>query len=223
MSTATQELESVDRRRRSFHISEERSVLQVVRRAGVNIAIWRRALPAWVTQAVSHWLLDASMERPSVELDFSEPEIDRSALVEPFGEPALRAWLEEDLLMLGRALASLAEQAVIRAELSAAHTDRCRKLHADYVGYRLITTYVGPATEWLPDDAVRRSAMAQPPACHREANALILREGRKVRRAVAGDVLVLQGERSAPGQGAVHRSPPIEVSGETRLVLTLTA
>jgi len=35
-------------------------------------------------------------------------------------------------------------------------------------------------------------------------------------------VLILKGERDRAGCGPVHRSPPIEATGITRLVLTMT-
>ena len=35
----------------------------------------------------------------------------------------------------------------------------CPRFHTDYVKCRLVTTYVGPATQWLPHDLVNRSKL----------------------------------------------------------------
>ena len=78
-------------------------------------------------------------------------------------------------------------------------TDRqtCPKFHTDRVTLRLMTTYHGPATEWLD-------------------------QGR-VHQAVAGDVLLSKGESwAATGGACVHRSPAIR-SGEWRMLVTLDA
>jgi hypothetical protein len=102
--------------------------------------------------------------------------------------------------------------------------DQCRKFHVDAVAMRIVTTYVGPGTEWLSDDVVDRAALARLIECRSNANVAILRDPSRVRCAQAGDLLVLKGSRdpNAGGRGAVHRSPPLR-EREVRLVLIATA
>lgn len=212
------------RRGVSSCVSAHASVLAAVRRDGVNVAVWRRPVPRWVEQALARWARTAPAERTNVWIDFgTDARAACAELVEPVPGKALRDWLQRDVLALGAELASLSGEPVLQAQLGAARTDRCKKLHVDYVRLRLITTYAGPGTEWLPDAAVERSILSDPPECHLAANARIARDARRIRHARAGDVLVLKGELDAPGRGAVHRSPPIEASGGSRVVLSLTA
>ncbi|MEO8904287.1 MAG: DUF1826 domain-containing protein [Polyangiaceae bacterium] len=68
--------------------------------------------------------------------------------------------------------------------------------YTGYVRLRLVTTYAGPGTEWLPDEAVDRRAMAdssqalaaEVAAEHRidDANARIARSPHHVQRARPG-------------------------------------
>jgi hypothetical protein len=104
---------------------------------------------------------------------------------------------------------------------SVAH-DKCRKFHCDMLRYRLVTTYAGPGTEWLADEDVDRDALARLIPCAETSNRLVVRAPGSVNRAHAGDVLLMKGALDAPCGGAVHRSPPIEASGERRLFLAIS-
>lgn len=210
----------------SYEVGSRSHTLDAVRRAGINVAIWRRTHPAWTHAALTRWLEHAPAERLNVALDFRDgvrAGAGCAELLDSFKEPLLRDYLLADLFQLAIILRDLSGQTTLHAQLGAAHTDRCRKLHVDYVRLRLITTYLGPGTEWLPDAAARRSVLDEPPECHLEANKRIAPDARRLRRARAGEVLVLKGELEAPGGGAIHRSPPIEATGEARIVLSLTA
>lgn len=137
-------------------------------------------------------------------------------------EEPVRAWLERDLRRLLRRFTEHAGPGMVRAQLAAIRGDQCRKFHCDYVRYRLLSTYVGPGTEWLPEEAVRREALEHPAACPTQANARAVRDASGVRRAAAGDVLLMKGALHPDSRGAVHRSPPIENTGVVRLVWTLS-
>lgn len=87
-----------------------------------------------------------------------------------------------------------------RSALARDVTDRttCPKFHVDRVTLRLMTTYRGPATEWL--------------------------EGETVQQAQVHDVLFAKGE-SWPDLACdprIHRSPQPR-AGQTRVLLTLDA
>jgi hypothetical protein len=111
------------------------------------------------------------------------------------------------------------------AHLEVLDDDGCRRFHCDYVGLRLLTTYFGPGTEWLPDSAVNREALVPSGVPPDEANEAIVRDRAGIRRARPGDVIALKGEGwpGNAGRGAVHRSPAVEAAGGRRLVFKLTA
>ncbi|WP_294326435.1 DUF1826 domain-containing protein [uncultured Sphingomonas sp.] len=86
------------------------------------------------------------------------------------------------------------DRVAIRLEI--VETDACRRFHADYVTARLICTDVGPVTQC----AVALAAGAAP-------ETLTIRDLR------SGDVAIFEGRLWAPDAPAIHRSPPIAVSG----------
>jgi hypothetical protein len=108
------------------------------------------------------------------------------------------------------------------AQLHVTDGDDCRKFHVDYYRLRLIVTYVGPGTELVPESALNRLAIWTGGDDVALANRSIVRAEGAIVRAHTGDVVLLKGERWAPGLAAVHRSPPIERSGLRRLILKLT-
>jgi hypothetical protein len=114
--------------------------LDAIRRAGVNVAVWRRTHPDWVTAKFARWLEHAPAERLNVPIDFADDERAGPGcgeLLESFEDPALRDYLLADVLRLGSILRELSRQTTLHAQLGAAYTDRCRKLHVDYVHLRL--------------------------------------------------------------------------------------
>jgi hypothetical protein len=97
-------------------------------------------------------------------------------------------------------------------------TDACHLFHRDFVGIRMLCTYLGPGTEWVPEAFVDRAGLG------REDNGKVVLDFSQVRRCGTGDVVLLKGE-SYPGnegRGVIHRSPAIECCGETRVVLRIT-
>lgn len=70
---------------------------------------------------------------------------------------------------------------------------------------------------------MRREAMERTYDSPDEANRAIVRDMLGVRRARAGDVLLMKGWLLAgPSAGLVHRSPPIEGTGRARVVLAVS-
>lgn len=186
----------------------------------VNLVVWQRALPPQIARTLARWVAPADL---TVDLTVTTHSPDLASVVAPVRVPRLRQFLLDDLRRLFAAFVRLTDAPRVRVVLCTKRTDACRRLHTDYVRLRLITTYVGPGTEWPLDEAVDRAAMAQPCDCPYEANHHIVRDAAAIQQSRAGDVLLLKGERWAgEAEGAVHRSPPIEGTGQARLVLSLT-
>ena len=92
----------------------------------------------------------------------------------------------------------------------------CPYFHVDKVVSRLVTTYHGPATEWLREDNTNREALKQ----RRYAD--IVRDEQQLRQAMVGDVMLFKGEswQNRQVKPIVHRSPQCP-SHQRRLLLTL--
>ena len=83
---------------------------------------------------------------------------------------------------------------------------------------RLLCTYVGKGTLWVPDEAVNRASLQA-----LEDDSKILSDKNMIQQASNGEVLILKGALYG-GKGTkaiVHKSPEIERKKEQRLVLRI--
>ncbi len=114
-----------------------------------------------------------------------------------------RDWLIEDVTQLAALFGDLMKARYLRLRLDVVTTNACRKFHIDSVAARLICTYRGVGTQY----GVSRDG-ADPA---------------RVFTVPTGAALLLRGSLwpAQPASGLLHRSPPIEGTGETRLLLVL--
>lgn len=196
-------------------IGRSPDVLQAVLRPGVQLAAWQREPnPDW-----GHWLgalppdewpvcrieLPAEQATSALQASFD-------ACGTPSG-PARDAWIA-DITGLVEVFAALAGPPRVRLRLDVVTGDACRRWHRDCVPLRLICTYRGTGTQWVPP-AWGEQVLAQPD--DDTPHALSLQ---------AADVAVFKGcgwHGQAHDGGIVHRSPRIVGTGLARLVLVLDA
>lgn len=201
--------------RRRREAGGEARALELLAREEVNLVSWRRDLPPGLEGQLLAW----ARRFPADFCGFvALPRCDLASATRGLEEPA-RAWLTADVAVLLARLADLSGAGRLRVSLGAIREDQCPRFHMDYVRYRLVTTYVGPGTEWVPDPAVCREALDLHTDCPCDANAEIVRDPSAIRRAAPGEVVVMKGALHPGGLGAVHRSPPIEGTGLVRVVL----
>ena len=179
-------------------------------RPDLELVIWRRVPPP----GLRTWLegMDASC-LPDIRVLVQPSDLRRA--VEPFlddcGMPPgdMRDLLISDVHDLVSAFAGITRSNLVEVRLECVSNDACWKFHRDCVEARLLTTYRGPATEWVqPHDAARA-----------------LREQTQYKgpleRLRTHDVAMFKGSCAGPGSGIVHRSPPIAGTGQSRLLLCL--
>lgn len=118
---------------------------------------------------------------------------------------AARSAFADEIRSLIRLFAAVADTTVVRVKLEVERGDRCRYFHTDRISLRLLCTYLGPGTEWVPDAFVDRSAL-----CSGD-NAAIVPDPRRVQCLAPFWVGLFKGDLhpECPGRGNVHRSPPI--------------
>ncbi|MEM9342032.1 MAG: DUF1826 domain-containing protein [Pseudomonadota bacterium] len=114
-----------------------------------------------------------------------------------------RAMLIDDIAALAAMFSSVMDCPYLRLRLDVIETNACRKFHIDAVTARLICTYRGRATQY------GNSAAGDDPSV--------------IHQVPTGCPMILRGTLWPSGltPGLLHRSPPIEGTGETRLVLVL--
>ncbi len=184
--------------------------LAAIGNPGMELVIWRRALPrrlqAWLERMDAACLPDLRvLVRPGSLRQAVKPHLDDCGM--PAGD--MRDLLLGDIGDLVSAFAGIARSGLVDVRLERVSHDACWKFHRDCVEARLLTTYRGPATEWVrPVDAGRA-----------------LREQKSYKgpleRFRVHDVAVFKGSFVGPGSGIVHRSPPVAGTGCTRLLLCL--
>jgi hypothetical protein len=205
----------------SHRTSSRASVFHELSRSDVKLAIWQRRLPSAVKSALVAWV---TPERTALDVHFQREIPDVSNALADLQDDFSREWLTNDVQRVAANLLECSPARRHRLTLSAVFTNQCRKFHVDRCPLRLITTYTGPGTEWVPDAVVRWDALDDSTPCPDRANRAIVADRRQVRHARPGDVLMMKGSdgfRRSLGQ--VHRSPPIEDLGVGRLVLVITS
>jgi hypothetical protein len=184
--------------------------LAAINKPDMELVIWRRALPlclaAWLEGLVASQFPDARvLVRPNELRCAVEPHMDACEM--PPGE--MRDLLIQDVDDIVLAFSRITRSELVDVRLERVSHDACWKFHRDRVDARLLTTYRGPATEWI-----------QP--CHAEQ---ALNEQKRysgpIERFQTNDVAIFKGSCVGQGRGIVHRSPPIAGTGRTRLLLCL--
>lgn len=204
----------------TFRVGRAPHLWQAVHQEGVNVVQERRVVSADVLACAR---LAADNEREAAEITIRSGEHTPAAVFRHLPDHPGRAALEDDVRALITRFCALAPFGSVRAKLHAVHHGQCRKFHADYVGLRLLCTYAGPGTEWVPDEAVAREELGIYDEDIDAANDRIVPDRTRVRRADIGDALLLRGNAWRAGaRGAVHRSPSVDDCANHRLVLVVT-
>ena len=188
---------------RSFSASADLKVLNDVLKPDCNLAIWQRANISGVAALLEGSPTDLRFTAALSQLSTRLPsELDACGF---FRSEARRA-IEADILQLAELYCEVLSLDELEVRLELVTTDSCRKWHSDYVRARLISTYAGHGTQWLDSEDAGRVKQGLYP--------------RRVHSMTAGDVGLFKG-KLATDMPAVHRSPPISGTGETRLLLVL--
>jgi len=185
-------------------VSDTVQGLYSIRTPGSAAAIWRRQTSA----EFQHWIDSLAPEQLPSARQILEPQNVRDTVADLFdatdtADDPEQAWLINDIATLSDVFARLMDAPFLRLRLDVLKTNACRRFHIDAVTARLICTYRGTGTQYgVSTDGV---------------------EPRRVFTVPTGAPIILRGTNwpSDPPAGLLHRSPPIEGTGETRLVLVL--
>lgn len=167
-------------------------------------AIWRKEMPAevrtWLGGLAEENLPQGRVIMPAKAAQNVALELFDMAQMSTCDE---REWLEKDIVELSLAFANLMSSEFLRLRLAAVTTNSCRKFHLDAISARLICTYHGTGTQYGIANGKE--------------------DPQQIYTVPAGHPMLLRGSiwPAQPSAGLVHRSPPIEGTGETRLVLVL--
>jgi hypothetical protein len=193
------------------------NVLHRILDPGVNLSLWRRPAKAAITMELSelqaHQLPDVRCHTSPTSFDD-----DISALLQRQAlDPSAFGNWRSDLRQLADLFFEITQGRDVTVRLETTATDGCQRFHVDQTHLRLLCTYRGPGTEWLPDAQVDRAAQA-----NGAPNNGIIRFGRPSQfKSFWVGILKGGAYPDNSGRGLVHRSPPIAGSGQTRVLFCL--
>ncbi len=197
--------------KRIARISDHAEVLGEVYQPDVNLAVWQRDLGS----EIEHYMAQLTASNRQVNLRcligtgdemHEETTAQLNRVLPNFtGKDALINNIYELVDMYQ----CLFEPQQIGIRLATLNRAMCPKFHVDYLPARMVTTYSGAGTHWLPnpEDGSPRIPETEP---------------EQFEQISAGDVALLKGDGwfENEGFGVVHRSPPV-ADGETRMFLSL--
>jgi hypothetical protein len=183
----------------------------------INMAVWNRRVNGGI-QAYVKWLKTQS--KMSTLCMYVELEHMSRELAQHLPEHADKSAFLEDVVFITEMYCCLFGVSAVGLRLVMLDRAMCPKFHVDRVTCRLITTYGGPGTEWLPDKFVDRSELGVKTIPDNEFN--LYDDVNSIQRLMEYDVALFKGEawEGNEGRGIVHRSPPIN-EADPRLLLTL--
>lgn len=179
----------------------------------INIAVWQRDLTKELSDAANSVL----EENPKLNLTVcSKPQQTYSTIKSELGKTEHSHIISEDIALLVDMFCFLFDIDKAGIRLTALEKAMCPKFHVDRVPCRLVTTYQGATTQWLPNEVADRSKLSS------HNNHGLIEKEQDICSLNEGDVSLLKGEfwQGNEGLGIIHRSPKVP-AGKIRLFMSL--
>ena len=219
MSLVALETRPVSDSLRSSYTSFDSECLSKIYNENINIAIWQRKLDAALEQAAEEIL----SENPNLNISMvPQPHDVKDLLLSDLGSAPKTLSLIEDISFIVGMFCSLFDLKRAWVRLDAINKPMCPRFHADKVKCRLVTTYIGPSTQWLPYDLVDRSKLGHGNNGQPDDKSGLFINQTDIEQLDTGDIALLKGESwdGNDGAGLVHRSPHSK-SDYRRLYMTI--
>ena len=195
--------------------SQTPNILTDIYQDETNIAIWQRELSSTLQQTIDEFVIANPTFQSTMTVSPQNALAHLSKMLGP-------SELSEDIAELMDMFCCLFELKRAGLRLAVLNCAMCPKFHVDKVPCRLVTTYRGLTTQWLPHNVVDRTKLgAGNPSISDEQSALFQCKN-DIHHLNCGDVALLKGElwEGNENAGLVHRSPSPS-KDELRLLLTL--
>lgn len=190
----------------------------------VNLCVIERSVDPAVDCFVSDLLADARPFEVARTIRFEQFDGRDLLPADRFESAATSDAWRRDVIMLTALFCDLFETERVGLRLRLLDRPMCPRFHTDFVPARMVCTYGGPGTEWLPEHAVDRRRLGAGGQGLPDESSGLIRSGTAVNIVPTQAIALMKGERweGNEGRGAVHRSPQV-AAGENcrRLLLTL--
>ncbi|MEM7547071.1 MAG: DUF1826 domain-containing protein [Pseudomonadota bacterium] len=185
-------------------ITDRPEELEAIHKPGCAAAIWRRQPLAvfrnWIEGLDPNALPTARLIiRPHAVPEAVSAICDTADMK----KGPIRDMLVDDISALADTFGKVMNASHIRLRLDVVNDNACRKFHIDTLTARLVCTYRGAGTQY----GISTDGM----------------DPKRIFAVPTGAPIIIRGTKypTGPKSGLLHRSPPIEGTGETRLVLVL--
>ena len=197
----------------------EPEILTEIYQDAVNIAVWETEISPKLESAVAAVMASS----PDLQLrELISVKSAESQLKQILDADDASVELRHDVLELVDMFCCLfgLEKAGLR--LATLNRAMCPRFHVDHVPCRLLKTYKGIATQWIPHDVVDRTKLGVERHDQPDELSGLFQSETDIENLQSGQVALLKGERweGNEGAGLVHRSPSLD-KGERRLLLSL--
>ena len=183
----------------------------------INIAIWQRNLPDTLQNSVKTFLaLNPAFQTEMI----LKPQDALSRISDSFDNNI--AEVSEDIAELVDMFCYLFELKKVGMRMKVLDQAMCPKFHVDKVPCRLVTTYQGIASEWLPHEMLDHTKLGWGSNGLPDSESGLYKSESDIQQLSCGDVALLKGTfwEGNENAGLVHRSPGL-TANEKRLILTL--
>jgi hypothetical protein len=199
----------------SRHMAQDKqpSVLSDIYQSEINIAIWRRQKQFLVKEFLA---LNPTFQKEMI----LTPQDALSRISESFDNNMTE--VSEDIALLVEMFCYLFELKQAGMRLKVLDKAMCPKFHVDKVPCRLVTTYQGIATQWLPHELVDQTKLGWGCNGLPDSESGLYQSESDIQQLDCGDVALIKGTlwEGNENAGLVHRSPGL-IANEKRLILTL--
>ena len=204
---------------RISYITDSSLELSKIYNEEINILIWQRIINDKLLNASEYVL------RKHPELAISEvikPEEIKNILIQEIDSSQEVACLSKDISEIVKIFCMLFNVNSVWLRLDAIDKPMCPRFHADYLKCRLVSTYKGPATQWIPHNLVNHSKLGSGNEGKSDKESGLFLKDEDIMQLNVGDIGLLKGEawEGNQGGGIVHRSPHSEDSKQ-RLYMTI--
>ena len=188
------------------YISSDELKLSEILKDENNISVWRRNL----SSKIINESLNLINKKPQLQFsNLVNPTNTREILSEEIGLTEDSSYLFNDISKIVHMFCNIFDKEQVWLRLDAIDGPMCPRFHVDSLKCRLVTTYVGPATQWLPHDLVNREKLGHGNDGLPDEESGLYLNNEDIHQLDIGDVALLKGENwnKNEGKGLVHRSP----------------
>ena len=200
-------------------IDNHPSIFTDIFKEDVNIAIWSRQLSDAIKQSVNDFLHTHRHYEKSI---IARPDTLYERLMQEDIGLHHAQFLGRDISELVKMFCLLFDRQQVGLRLAILDKAMCPRFHVDKVPCRLVSTYHGIATEWLPHNKADRSKLGMGSNGLVDQQSGLYKNDEDIQQLNFGDVALLKGERweGNEGAGLIHRSPSV-AENERRLLVTI--